>query len=150
MSKRTKIIIGAAIVILIACGLFFWLSASRGTPVSGTLSDLAALKTPSKCYFNYSDDSVTSAGTVYVSGGMLRGDFTFDIVPSGQHVTTHVIEKAGTRYSWGADSSVGSQAAVSSSTDASGVNTLYHYTCSSVTVDPSLFDLPPGIAFVQE
>jgi hypothetical protein len=151
MSRRTKLIAAAGAVVLLAIGAYLlWFAAPRGTEVSGTLSDLVALPKPSKCSFDYSDDSVISSGTVYVSGGMLRGDFTFHIIPSGQQVTTHVIEKDGVRYSWAADSTMGSQAPVASSTGQSGVNTLYHYTCAPAAVASSSFDLPPGVPFLGQ
>lgn len=60
-----------------------------------SLKGLLSSKTPQKCTFK---DETGNEGTVYVSGGKMKGDFTSTI--DGKTTMTHVIVDGSTMYGW--------------------------------------------------
>lgn len=125
----------------------------------GTLKDLFAMTTSQTCTFTNTDgDSAT--GTVYVSGGKVRSDFsTSASEEAGQAM--HMIVKDQTSYLWGdalqgkgikmAFASMESSAdtAKSSSQKSTSLNTnqAVKYSCKPWVVDASVFELPAGVEF---
>lgn len=67
---------------------------------SGSLAALFALGKNLKCEFAYVSDetNAASAGTVYISGDKMRGDFEME--QSGQVYTSHMIQDGSYVYTW--------------------------------------------------
>lgn len=121
---------------------------------SGTLASLAARSGSWKCDVSSSDANSQSSGTVYVSNGKIRGDFTSQ-TQAGE-VTSHMVSDGSYVYVWSsASGSQGFKTAVVNNPDTSSAqneqnpyNSNYSYSCSAWSADTSEFDLPSGITFM--
>lgn len=151
--------IGVVVVILIALALLFM--GRGGTPgsaaVSGaepqSLEGLLQRGGSQKCTFSNTAGDVTSSGTVYIGGGMLRGDFTTTGASAEQNNSGHFIVKDNTTYVWiegltqGFKSSFsGSVGNPNSQIDPSAPG---NYNCTGWSVDSSVFGLPTGVSFTD-
>ena len=136
-------------------------AAGQGTfntapPTSGqqSLAGLMALGTAQQCAFSQNVVGSSNSGTVYVSAGKVRGDFTS--VADGQTTQAHMISDGQDVYTWIEGINLGFKATMSEGqaatpgTPASGgvdVNQQLNYDCSPWSVDNSKFAVPTSIQF---
>lgn len=151
-----KILIG--LVILAAAGGGAYLATrapSNSTPQnlevkaegasSGTLADLMARAGSHTCTAKATHDGGTSEGTVYMSGGKLRGDFVATM--GGQVVNTSFISVDGYMYTWSDMLPQGMKVKIDAAVGTSGgqgidPSTPVEYSCAPWTADESMFALP--------
>ncbi|MEK9200917.1 MAG: hypothetical protein AAB909_03015 [Patescibacteria group bacterium] len=164
-----KVIVAIAIALaLLGGGAFFVLRKPASTdnqqlttdnsqPSSPqSLRDLFASAVAQTCTF--SDAESNSAGTVYVSEGLVRGDFE---VKSGETVTTnHMIMSDNTIHFWQNGSTEGFKMALvlPSGTEVDSTTTATNqvdldkevdYSCSVWVADQSKFTLPADVTFTD-
>ena len=168
------ILIVILVVVLIGLGAYFWknsnqtpivppieggtataipgagTAASAGGIFSGSLAELAARGGSYICTFNHQSALANSAGTIYVSGPRIRGDFLSQL--KTMSIESHMIEKDGYAYTWspitpsglkmkvrvGAAPGVG--AIPSQYADA---NQAYSFHCDKWATDEAKFATPP-------
>lgn len=122
----------------------------------GRLRDLFSLGGDAVCTFTGSEASAESSGTVYVSGDMMRGDFTMKTTSTGA-VNTHMIRKSNEVYVWtgvqGAKMDIGDLMVKSTTTAQSNasfdVDKKVDYKCEPWSKDESKFTLPTNIKFTD-
>ena len=151
-----NIVIGVVVLLVLGAGGYLFMN--KKSPTSNTqtqtsgptsLKDLLDANLPQKCTY--------PEGTVYISGGKFRGDFTSDV--SGKAVTSHMISDSTTSYIWTDDQKQGfkmtidadAKAEAQTETDNSGVdvNEKLDYKCGAWLPDASLFNTPSGIEFTD-
>jgi hypothetical protein len=99
-----KLLIGIIVLAILGTGVYFYKSGTGTTGdnnvTSGiqSIKDLMASGVPQKCTFSTSDESGTSEGTTYVSGGSVRADFSTTI--DGETSVSHMITDGKTSYVW--------------------------------------------------
>ncbi len=119
-----------------------------------SLRGLLSLGRDLKCTFAKADTSGQTAGTVYISDGMMRGDFDTK-ASTGASVDSHMITKGDVSYVWS-----GSQGAqmTASKTEASGspqarsvvgIDDKYDYRCVNWSKDVALFTPPASVKFMN-
>jgi hypothetical protein len=121
---------------------------------SGSLADLAARGGTWKCSVNSTANDAASSGTTYVSGNLVRADFTTTVASYGK-VESHLIVRDGYTYTWSPVMPQGIKTSVTSSGQGSGAasgqganaNASYSYDCQPWTADASLFVLPTNVTF---
>lgn len=121
---------------------------------TGSLADLAKRGGSWKCTVDSSTAQAASSGIVYVSGDMVRGDFTSTIQGYGS-VGSHLLVNDGYSYSWSSMMPQGIKTKVTTTgdggtaTSGSGadVNHSYSYDCAPWTADASLFTVPTDVTF---
>lgn len=122
---------------------------------TGSLQELIARGGSWKCDVSVTVENITTTGTNYVGGGKVRADFT-SVVPQYGTITSHMIMRDNTVYSWSDLSPQGLKFAVENgevqdtrtSTEATPqFDQAYDYTCSAWPTDESKFTLPTGITF---
>ena len=119
-----------------------------------SLKDLLTKGVAQTC--TYSSDS--GRGTVYVSGGKVRGDF--DVTADGQTSKSHMIVMDNTSYIWTDGQKAGFKTSFdASATPVAGANgstatksgfdpsSMADYKCGTWVVDSSMFALPSGVTF---
>jgi len=131
-------------------------SVSSDTRVA--LKDLFSSSKSQQCTF--SDSSSGSSGTVYMSNGKMRGDFS--TTSSGQTMLSHMIVENDTSYVWTDASDQGvklsyekatqltsatASAQAGSATMPISLDQKVSYQCSAWSVDPSLLTLPTTVKF---
>jgi hypothetical protein len=164
MNKKVAAIITAVLVIAVgAYGIYRVVKHFKrlsGTPVAQTattesptsLRDLIAKGISQSC--TYSTDK--STGTIYLSGGKIRGDFNMTI--DDKVSASHMIIMDNTNYLWTEGSKTGikmafdqtaTPAPVTSNTPTNtfDANALNNYKCSAWISDSAMFTLPTGITF---
>lgn len=152
-----NVLIGVVLLLVLGVGGYFFLnkktsvSTPAQTQTSGptSLKDLLAANLPQKCTF--------PEGTVYISGGKFRGDFSSDV--SGKAVVSHMISDSKTSYIWTDDQKQGFKMTISDEVKAEGqtevdkngvdVNAKLDYKCSTWLPDSSLFNTPSGVEFTD-
>lgn len=121
----------------------------------GSLQELITRGGSWKCDVSVTVENITTTGTNYVGGGKVRADFT-SVVPEFGNITSHMIMRENTVYSWSDLSPKGLKFAVENgevqdprtSTEATPqFDQAYNYTCSAWPTDESKFELPSGITF---
>lgn len=126
-----------------------------------SLKDLLSAGIAQKCTFSTTDESGTSEGVTYVSGGKVRADFSSTV--EGKVVKSHMISDGKTNYIWTDGEKTGFKMTVeqtsttesdvpSSSTDTSvssqvDLNEKADYKCSAWIADDSLFTPPSDVEF---
>jgi hypothetical protein len=155
MSNKTALwIVGAAAVVVIIA-LIAWGGGGSDTPESdegaqneqpagsSSFRELLASSTPQECTFT--DAETGTQGTMYISGGKMRGDFAGEA-----GADSHMIVTGDTLYLWGEGMSTGFKTTVQASTGSNAQVDLDHpvnYECRSTAVSSSRFDLPAGVTF---
>ncbi len=167
MNKKLIIIVAA----LLLLGVGGYLYMKKGTPAGipgaqtgsqttsvNSLKDLLAKGIAQSCTFS----SDAESGTVYVSGGKTRGDFSS--VTEGKTVLSHMIVDGNTSYLWtdgqntgfkmsfdpnAAASATPGTAGTTGSTGSFDANANMNYKCSSWFADASKFALPAGVTFTS-
>lgn len=128
------------------------------TNAAKTLVDLLSSGQSQRCTFSVQNtDTSSTQGTVYVSGGKLRGDFTATD-KTGKKVDTSMIRTGDTNYIWGSFMPNGgikmtmSLNQISSNKEASQYvdpTQKIDYKCSPWSVDSSLFTPPTNVKFTD-
>lgn len=166
--KQLPIIIGAVIIIAIAAAGFI-LTRSSNPPTSSlvnqqsssgptTLKSLLALGQNQKCTYEFTDDITgNTQGTIYISGGKMRSDYTFT-ARDGQNYQGSTINDSTYIYSWSTVSNQGSKFAInetesveSNDKTTKGVNPdeELNYKCGPWAADSSVFNPPSNIQFTD-
>ena len=116
-----------------------------------SLKDLLTMGQSQTCTFT---DPSGTGGTVYVSNGKMRGDFSS--VSAGQTVQSHMIVDGQTSYLWMDGQTTGYkmtvEAATGEGTSAQGsvdVNKKTDFSCVPSVSDSSMFTLPTNIEFTS-
>jgi hypothetical protein len=163
-----KVLMIAVVILLLLAGGWYYMTSKKtdmtvstqnptGTTQPSTVSnlrDLISKGIAQNCTFN----TEKTAGSVYVNGKSVRGDF--DTTIDNAVMKSHMIVKDNTSYIWTDGKGAGikmsfdpsaTPAATSSSSGTSGgsfdpsVN--MNYKCSVWIADNSKFDLPAGVTF---
>ncbi len=108
-----------------------------------------------KCEVKQALSDMENSGTVYLSGGMMRGEFR--TVAEGRTVTTNIINRDGYTYTWSSaspetgfkikvDASADAETSGTYSWDASQVG---DYNCAAWSADASVFAVPTSVTFQE-
>lgn len=123
-----------------------------------TLSELLSDRRPRQCTVTFENEGTAVEATYYISGGKMRSEYAMKL--GGQPTKAYAIMKDEVLYSWfdggtgykgratdeGQSSSAG-QANATGPTPEMDQKLLYR--CSAWSGDPSMFDLPKGIDFMD-
>lgn len=159
MNKKVLIVIGAVLLLLV--GGYLYMNSRKGTGTSNeeqpsaatSLKNLIAKGVAQNCTYSTEQTS----GSVYVSGGAVRGDFetTVDKVVT----KSHMIVKDNTSYIWSDGQTTGFKMSFDPNATPAGGETSsksdgnfdisadMNYKCSTWIVDGSKFALPAGVTF---
>src|SRR3989344_394789 len=169
MNKNVLIAVVVIILLLLLGGAYFAFGRrppSSTTPAGQTqvpgstsapsakksLKDLISLGQSQQCSFQ---DAPGNSGTMYVSGGKSRGDFTSGI--DGTAVKSHMVYDGQAVYIWMDGQSQGYKSALDTVAPTGApttqktmdVNQALDYNCTSWSGDSSLFTLPSGVEFLD-
>jgi hypothetical protein len=170
MNKKLGVIIVIIVLLLLGGGAFVMshksvapketTSLPPANPIetkaeaTGTLGSLKSLLTstvPQTCTFA-SQKEATTNGTIYISGGKLRGDFTS--TNEGQTINGHMLVETGYSYVWTDLVKRGMKVAItegqtSENTNTQGMdlNQAVSYSCKPWIADASKFSLPTDVTF---
>ncbi len=161
MQNKT-VLYGVGALIVLVLGIAAWMMIGGSIPGPGsqtpqtqntTLKNLIAMGGSNKCTFTSSTQNTQSEGTVYVSGGQMRGDFTS--TAAGKTTLSHMIVKENMSYMWsdampqGIKMSFDAMATQSDANPQASVdpNAQVEYSCSSWGADASVFVLPTDVTF---
>lgn len=175
MNQKTSIIIGIILLLLVVVGAGAFLMLKKPQPqtsvvkqvpsltqqttpqmMQGTLKNLLSNGSSVKCSFdnNNSTESAKVSGTVYVSGGKMRGDF--QAVTKEMSVASHMIVDSGTSYVWTDLAKTGfkfsltdQQPKTAGQNQQAVMDQNFNYSCQNWTTDTSLFVLPSDITFTS-
>jgi len=118
---------------------------------SGSFRDLLASGVSQRCTF--SDEDSGSDGTVYVSGGKMRGDFSVDV--NGSESTGHMIVKDNTFYTWMDGETQGFKMTMDADAQANlppgqfDLDQDVQQDCDAAVVSDSQFDIPGNVTFTD-
>ena len=168
MNKKIVVLVIVVLLILIGGGALVMKNKSVYTQVTptptaatptkataaeakGTIKSLLTSAVPQSCTFTTEKQASTS-GTVYISGGKMRGNFT--TTSQGQSMNGHIIIDSGYSYIWTDLLTRGMKVAVTEGSASAGtsnqsmdVNQPVSYTCKPWTPDATMFTLPTNITF---
>lgn len=124
---------------------------------SGSMRDLVARNQSVKCTFTHSTEINSSSGTVFVSGGKVRGDFDITVPQTGTNLKAFMIADGKDTYVWSSILPQGFKMPISdakmqsSGQPANGIdyNQSLDYECEPWSVDESVFITPTDISFVS-
>lgn len=170
MSKQIMVV--AVVVLLLGAGGFFFMSkestnsksptneiSQEGSQEAGgpkSIKDLFSLGTAQQCTFK---DAAGNGGTVYVSGGKMRGDFT--TISGNKTIQSHMIRDDKTSYVWMEGETVGYKMSVESisqtppqggTTNTQGsvdLDKKADYSCNPWVVSGSMFQMPSNMQFTD-
>lgn len=123
---------------------------------SQSIKNLLTKSGNQECTFSdTSTPNASSQGTVYVSGGKMRGDF--QTTASGKSTMSHMIIKDGENFVWTDDSTTGFKMKFDQNSNAQsespqhGVdpNKNFDYSCKSWSGDSGKFNPPSGVTFTD-
>ena len=176
---KSQILIGGALALVLIGVLFMFMTGMNGsqnqvsdtatttetpyaantpqTPSSmGTLADLVAKGGSSSCTVS-TNGTIASQGTVFVSNGKVRGDFTSN-TPAGV-MESHMISDGTYVYVWSSAMKTGikmkaqkptsstSTPATSNDSTQNPYSQTYQYSCTPWAEDDTKFTLPAGMTF---
>ena len=169
MNKKLGLII-IVLVLLLGGGAYVMMSKSKSAPVSpttteakptettttasqvkGTLKSLLTAGIPQSCTFT---NDTGASGSVYVSGGKMRGDF--QTTSQGKTFSGHMIIDSGYSYLWSDAMARGMKIAMSdvqptgtaaTNSQSMDVNQTVSYSCKPWVPDSSMFTLPANVTF---
>ncbi|MDD5710768.1 MAG: hypothetical protein PHV43_01545 [Candidatus Colwellbacteria bacterium] len=91
-----------AVVVVLAAGAAYFLWGSGGSintaQDAASIKELIARGENLTCTFSRADEGNSMDGTIYVSGGKVRGDFS--LIQDGQSFESHMIQDADFAYVW--------------------------------------------------
>lgn len=128
-------------------------SAAETSIETGSIKSLIAAGENQQCTFKSNEQDAETDGTMYLSGGKMRGDFAIDA--NGTKTSSHMIYDGTTGYVWMDGQVMGfkmSLDANSQTTDKSqsiDPNKNYEFNCGRWSVDNSKFEIPAGIQFSE-
>jgi hypothetical protein len=161
-----------AVIVLLLAGWYFLKSSNKTELKSSTqnkqtaaaenspmsLKELMMGKTQ-KCEVGLDSQNTQTQGTVYISGGKMRGDFKSQV--NGKTEITHMINDGKTQFVWTEGSSemafkISLEALQQNSQDTTqaqnqtfDLETKRDYNCTSWTEDSSSFSVPTNIKFTD-
>jgi hypothetical protein len=163
MNKKFLPLIAVGALLLLGLGGFAYLNMNKGASLTTSVKEQVASSknsikgllssvTPQKCTFK---DKETSEGTVYVSGGKMRGDFSSTI--EGKSTVSHIIVDGSTMYTWTDDQNTGFKVAFDpedveeAKDDLENVdlNKEVDYNCSPWIVQGDLLTPPSDVKFAD-
>lgn len=120
----------------------------------GSMQELMARGGSWKCDVSVTTEGITSTGTTYVAGDMVRADFV-STMPQVGNIETHMLMRDNTAYTWSSMMNRGFKFPISgaegqpevSAEMAAQVNQDYDYRCAAWPTDENKFALPTGITF---
>lgn len=123
---------------------------TTASQVKGTLKSLLTAGVPQTCSFT---NDTGASGSVYVSGGKMRGDF--QTTNQGKTFSGHMIIDSGYTYIWSDALSRGMKMAMSdvqptgtaTNSQSMDVNQTVSYSCKPWIPDASVFTLPANVTF---
>jgi len=135
--------------------------------VEGSIFDLIKLGKTVKCTYNMGTQEMSIAGTTYVSGKNVRGDFE-SVDPTGNKIQSHVISDGTWMYTWTSAAPQGFKTNISDAesrisapdtgdkvnetNEAQNLDTFkknLDYKCNPWIEDTSLFQVPSDIKFTD-
>ena len=168
MNKK-YIIAGVAILVLLLAGFLIFKMQNKAPSgnseteqVSGmkSLKDLISSGVAQKCTYSTKDDSISSEGVTYISGGKVRGDFT--TVSDGKTTASHMITDGKTNYIWTEGEKTGLKMTITDtvstpapvteengSYSGSNLDQKFDYKCSTWIADQSMFTPPTSVTFTD-
>ncbi len=123
---------------------------------NGSMNELVARGGNYECNFTHATDVSDSAGTVFISGKKMRGDFVSTTkVAANLKVESHMISDGEFMYNWSSAAPMGFKIAIAETTNATPTtgsqsldyNQKLDYDCKAWTVDSSKFAIPAEIKF---
>lgn len=164
-----KIVIAIIAIVVIVGGVFYFTRPKQTTEVasnkeatssaetsmqSGSIKSLIEAGGSQKCTYKTTEAKYNSSGTVYVSGGKMRGDFESE--SDGQNQKSHMIYDGNVGYLWMDGQSTGFKMALDPKASESGnsaqsvdTNKNYEFSCEKWNVDSRAFELPSGVTFSE-
>ena len=164
---NNKIIIGIAVVVALAVAAFLFTrggneiasdnmsadSATQASVENGSIKSLISSGENRQCTFSTTESGYESSGTVYASGGKMRGDFTSEV--EGVKTISHMIYDGSVSYVWTDGSNSGFKMALDADADAQAQgqnqamdpNKNYKFDCDRWSPDASKFETPSGVQF---
>jgi hypothetical protein len=127
---------------------------SLGGKGKGSLRSLLAMTKDTMCTYSGTSAGTTVSGTMYLSGGMMRGDFVTTSQSSGS-VDSHMIKNGDTMFVWSGnqgakmDMKMLDQNADANQKGSVDLNQDVDYTCKDWTKDASKFVIPTTVTFVD-
>lgn len=128
---------------------------SQASVEANSLKGLLASGSSRKCTFDDTEQGVASQGTVYVSNGKFRGDFSATV--SGKAMMSHMFADGQTSYVWtdGMNAGykmkfdAGDRAKANANAESRSVdpNKNLNFHCDSWSGDSAMFNLPSGVQF---
>ncbi len=122
---------------------------------NGSLRSLIARNKDVVCTVSTTHSSGSSEGTLYISGGMMRGDFTVKSTNAAT-MESHMIQNAGTMYMWSGSEGVKMDTTASGNAQASAqtqssidLDQNYGYDCKDWSKDASKFSVPSTVNFMD-
>jgi hypothetical protein len=120
---------------------------------SGTIRDLLALGRNVMCAVSAASTTSNYSGTVYISGTMMRGDFTLK-GSTGTTIDSHMIRDNGVVYAWSGSQGVKMNFGNLVSTGAQSKTNVnldqrVNYQCSPWNVDSTKFSVPTTVHFTE-
>jgi len=161
MSKTTW---GVIIVIVVLVGAYMLLSKKAPEGPTGeqaqteekkmAFSEFVKQGGSYKCEVKQNLSDMENSGTVYLSGGMVRGDFQG--IAEGQAFDSHFIFRDGTSFTWSSLMPNQGYKVSEVNTEASSSNTyswdasqIGDYNCVAWNADASVFAVPTNITFQE-
>src|SRR6185503_1810962 len=118
-----------------------------------SLKYLFAANKSQKCTYSTTEQNTTNKGTVYVSSGKMRGDFTVTAA-DGKVQGSHMITQDNTSYIWMDGMSTGYKMKFDDAAQANGQasqgvdpNKNFNFKCENWSADSSMFSLPSTVQF---
>ncbi|MCC6934231.1 MAG: hypothetical protein IT406_00845 [Candidatus Yanofskybacteria bacterium] len=147
-----KLIAGAVALLVVAGAVWYLGGRGGGGGATMTLRSLMAAGRAQKCTYTFSAGGVTSAGTVYLMGNRMRGDFT--TTQGGTTTGGHMIVNGDTTSFWTDGQTQGftvkgeaSGEAGNAVRDAVDLDANTAYNCTGWSGDERQFTLPVGVTF---
>ena len=130
--------------------------AHKAETVQGTMKSLITAGKSEVCTYTNGINDTTVNGTMYVSGGKMRGDFTAVNVGKNEKVNSHmIVTDAQTAYAWTDLTNRGMKISLTTTTATSAaansgspdLNKQVQFSCQAWTPDSSLFVTPSNVTF---
>jgi hypothetical protein len=132
-------------------------SDSEKQTIQGTLKSLLSRGKSQKCTYSNKIESASIGGTVYVSDGKMRGDFTTTtekikvnghmIVYGKYFYTWNDLRKEGIKMAYDPNEQAPTSVPVNTSNQAPDINKTFTYTCQGWVTDNAVFTPPSDITF---
>lgn len=133
---------------------------SVGDKITGKFAELISAGKSMECTFSGETDGYKTSGTVFVAGKNMRGDFNSEA--QGKMMDSHMIQDGETIYTWTTDPKQGMMMKISKedvakykdgpaddSNKSFDMDQSYDYDCKAWGADPSKFEKPADIQFVD-